>query len=366
MGKHEFSNIIGQQPAVEHLQNAIQTGQISHAYIVCGEKGTGKYELAACFGAALLCESPVKTEVADGRGGTHVHMEPCGLCHACMQTETGNHPDLITVTHKKRNASDTSKTLGVDDIRAMRSDVQIKPYSGSHKIYILPDADEMTAQAQNALLKTLEEPPAYAVIFLLAKGTTGFLPTVLSRCITLRLGPVPEPELESYLLNKIGVSEVQAGVCARLSHGNPGRARFLATSERYEDFREQVLRFVKHLKDANSFEIAQFAEEAAGKTSKKKADDAPEADFDTKAELEDLLQSFLRDILAYKSSGKTDNLIFRDEVQYIKETAQTMSFSQMEAMRRALDEAARREARGGNEVQILQMQLLKIRDAMKA
>ena len=158
-----FHDIIGQEQIKEHLQNAISAKKISHAYIINGEKSSGKEFIARVFAMTLQCE----------KGGT----EPCQECHSCKQALSDNQPDIIYVSHEKPN------TISVDDIRAqINNDIAIKPYSSPYKIYIMNEAEKMTPQAQNAILKTLEEPPAH-VIFILATTEANKIPvTILSRC----------------------------------------------------------------------------------------------------------------------------------------------------------------------------------------
>ena len=163
-----FRDIVGHGQIIEHFQNAIKMDKISHAYILAGEKGSGKRTIATAFAQTLQCE----------QGQT----DACGICHACKQAESRNHPDIIYVTHEKPNS------IGVEEIREqLVGDVLIKPYSSKYKVYIVNDADKMTVQAQNALLKTIEEPPSYAVILLLAGNVSSMLPTILSRCVTLSM-----------------------------------------------------------------------------------------------------------------------------------------------------------------------------------
>ena len=131
------------------LLSAVQADAVSHAYILNGERGSGKRLLANLFAMSLQCQNRAE----DG--------EACGKCQSCKQAQSGNQPDIIKVTHEKPN------TISVDDIRTqVNNDIVIKPYSSKYKIYIIPEADLMSAQAQNALLKTIEEPPEYAVIML--------------------------------------------------------------------------------------------------------------------------------------------------------------------------------------------------------
>ena len=166
-----FQEIIGHDQIKEHFQKAIEYNKVSHAYILTGEAGMGRKSLANAFALTLLCEK--------GKS------EPCMECHACKQVLSGSHPDLIYVSHEKPG------TIGVDDIRKQINDtIMIRPYSSYYKVYIVDEAEKMTQQAQNALLKTIEEPPSYAVILLLTTNQEAFLPTILSRCVQLKLKPL--------------------------------------------------------------------------------------------------------------------------------------------------------------------------------
>ena len=199
----KFSDIIGQKAIIEHLYNALRTGSISHAYILSGDAGSGRKTIANIYATALQCddldvETIEESSAASGaksapamRAKTRL-LEPCGKCISCMQAESGNQPDIITITHAKNS-------IGVEEIRRMRADLQIKPYSSAHKIYLIPDAEKLTVQAQNALLKTLEEPPEYAVIILIADGLVNFIPTVLSRCVVLQTRAVEEAQIAQFL-----------------------------------------------------------------------------------------------------------------------------------------------------------------------
>ena len=150
-----FKDIIGHEQIIEHLQNAIGMDKVSHAYIINGPDKSGKMMLAEAFAMALQCEKHGK--------------EACMECHSCRQALGHNQPDIIYVNHDKPN------TISVDDIRTqVNNDIDVKPYSSEHKIYIIDEAEKMNQQAQNALLKTIEEPPAYAVIMLLTTNADTF------------------------------------------------------------------------------------------------------------------------------------------------------------------------------------------------
>ena len=140
--------------------------QVGHAFILEGDSGEGWRKLAEEFAATVQCE----------------HRNFCGRCPSCQAYQSGNHPDIIQVTHEKKDS------IGVDEIRAqLVDDMAIKPYSSPYKVYLVDEAEKLTVQAQNALLKTLEEPPVYGIILLLTTNTEMLLPTIRSRCINLKV-----------------------------------------------------------------------------------------------------------------------------------------------------------------------------------
>ena len=182
-----FHDIIGHDDIIRHLKNAIETGKVSHSYIFTGEPGSGKKLLAGTFAAALQCESG--------------ESEPCMTCDSCKKVIGKNHPDIITVTHEKPGS------ISIDEVREqVVHDVDIKPYCSPYKIYIIPDAEMMTVQAQNALLKTIEEPPEYAVILLLTSNIDSLLPTIRSRCVRLDLKVVDDGLVKKYLMEHLQAS----------------------------------------------------------------------------------------------------------------------------------------------------------------
>ena len=152
------------------------------------------------------------------------------MCHSCKQALSDNQPDIIYVSHEKPN------TISVDDIRAqINNDIAIKPYSSPYKIYIMNEAEKMTPQAQNAILKTLEEPPEYAVIMLLTSNVNSLLPTILSRCVVLNMKPVADELVRNYLMHQLHVPDYKAEVCVAFARGNIGKAKSLASSEDFDN-----------------------------------------------------------------------------------------------------------------------------------
>ena len=151
-----FSEILGQERVVGHFRNAIKLNKISHAYILNGERGMGKKMMAGAFAMTVQCQ--------EGKD------EPCMRCHSCKQFMSGNNPDIRWVTHEKPSS------ISVEDIRTqVNNDIIIRPYEYKRKIYIIDEAEKMTTASQNALLKTIEEPPGYAVILLLTSNKDNFV-----------------------------------------------------------------------------------------------------------------------------------------------------------------------------------------------
>ncbi len=305
-----FKDIIGQENLKEHLINAIQADKISHAYVIQGELGAGKEFIAKIFAKTIQCE----------RGET----EPCEECRSCKQIENNNHPDVIWVTHEKPNS------IGVEDIRGqINNDMGIKPYYGPKKIYIIKDAQKMTVQAQNALLKTLEEPPAYGVILLLTTNAEALLPTILSRCVILHMRPAEDKKIVDYLMKQLQVPDYKASVCAAFARGNVGKAKALAENEDFEHIKEEAVSLLKYIQDMEISEIVAAV---------KKISDFK---LDVNNYL-DIIAVWFRDILLFKATKDVNSLIFKEEIQYIKRTADRSSYEGIENVIEAIDKAQTR------------------------
>ena len=188
-----FKDVAGHEEIIAHLQNAVKMNKVSHAYIFGGEHGSGKKLLASLFAMTLQCETQ--------------GIEPCMQCTSCKKALSKNHPDIINITHEKPNS------IGIVEIRQqLIDDVSIRPYESRYKVYIVNEAQKMTLQAQNALLKTIEEPPAYAIILLLADNPDSLLPTISSRCVILNLKPVSDNLVKTYLMERMHIPDYQAEV----------------------------------------------------------------------------------------------------------------------------------------------------------
>ena len=325
-----FEEILGNEMVKDHFKKAIQNHKISHAYILTGEAGMGRKSIANAFAMALLCE----------KGGS----EPCMMCHSCKQVMSGNHPDLIYVTHEKPGS------IGVDDVREQINDtIMIRPYSSYYKIYIVDEAEKMTVQAQNALLKTIEEPPAYAVLVLITTNPEVFLPTILSRCIQLKLRPLKDSVVSDYLTEKMGVSDGQADIYAAFARGNLGKAIHLASSEEFALLYREVLTLLKNIKDMDIPMLLDYIRKLQ------------EDNLDL-YECLDFMQLWYRDILMFKVTKDMNSLIFKDEYSAVSSCCQKSSYEGLETILNSIEKAKARLNANVNTELALELMLLTMKE----
>lgn len=305
-----FGEIIGHQDIVRNLENAIRLNKVSHAYILNGEKGSGKKALARVFAQALNCE---------GEGEI-----PCGTCHSCRQALGKNHPDIIEVVHDKPN------TISVDDIRSqVVEDVQIRPYSGAYKVYIISDGEKMTPQAQNALLKTIEEPPAYVVVLILTTNASALLPTILSRCVMFNTKPVPDSQVRAYLMEHVQIPDYQADICVAFAQGNIGKAVQLATSEHFSEIKAAAVHLLTHIREMDIADITAAVKAVA------------EFKLDIRDYL-DILAVWYRDVLYFKATNDANGIIFKENLRAIQEHTRRTSYEGVEQILEGIRKAKAR------------------------
>lgn len=326
-----FKDIIGQESIKKHLQTAIKTGNLSHAYIINGEYGSGRQTIASALAKTIQCQS--KTDDTDA----------CGVCTSCKQAESHNHPDIKYITHDKTSIS-------VNDIREqLNNDISIKPYSSEYKIYIIPDANKMTEQAQNALLKTIEEPPVYAIIILLTENCDSLLPTIRSRCVTLTMNPVEKDKICTYLENKFQLEPEQAQIAANYCQGNIGKAIRFASSSDFIEMKNQVLKLLKNL---DSMDIASIIDTIK--------------EFSThKNDINDYLDLMLlwyRDVLMFKVTKDANLLLYSDEYSAISEQATKHDYENIENIIAAIDKAKVRLKANVNFDVTIELMILAMKD----
>lgn len=311
--------MIGRESIVDYIKLAVAEGKVSHAYILEGEKGMGKLFVAEYFAKTLLCTSKKEEERKGKRG-----LSACKECTSCRQAEGHNHPDIIYVEHEKPNL------VSIDDIREqLVSTVDILPYASDYKIYIVKDADKMNEKAQNTILKTLEEPPEYVIIFLLSANKGRLLDTIKSRCVTLDVKPVEKDEIKAFLIRKYEVPDYLADQAAEFSAGNIGKAIRYVLEDDFLEMKNQVVGVMRRLDYSKEAELIADVEQLA--TFKNEIKDCL-----------DLMVLWFRDMLVLKATRNMNRLIFKDEYAVLKEQAEVRSYEAVDKALEAIEKAKQR------------------------
>lgn len=329
-----FKGIVGHEDIIAHFKSSIETGNVAHAYIISGDAGSGKKALAYAFAETLECEA----------GGT----EACGTCQSCLQVSTGNYPDIITVTHEKPNL------ISVDEVRdQLINTIDIKPYKAKYKIYIIPDAELLNVQAQNAMLKTIEEPPAYAVILLLTTNLDKLLETVKSRCLKLQTKPIRERDVLAYLTNVMGLTKEKAYFCLDFAQGNLGKAIKLAGNDEYAAIVDSVVGVLAHIDEMDV--------ETLGKAVK----DIEQFKMSMNDYM-DLMMMWYRDAMMLKVTGNVDKILFKNEFSTLKKQAGKLTFKSIEDKIDAIAKAEQRLLANANFEVTIELLLLTLKEEASA
>lgn len=273
-----FENIKGQEFAKKYMINSINKGKINHAYMFEGIEGIGKETFAYDL-AKILLETP--------------HLE--------------NAPDCIRVKPE-------GNSIKIAQIRNLQSDIVIKPHK-KYKIYIIDKAGKMTLEAQNALLKTLEEPPEYAIIILVTNNKEGLLPTIRSRCEIVKFTPIPFIEIKNYLINK-GIEPNRANLLSSFSRGSMKKALELASSNEFYEMKENVQKYIETILSKNMVEIL----------------DIPTQIEQYKGEIInvlDMMINYFRDIMICKEHVNKSMIINADKLVFIQNMSSKITYSQV-------------------------------------
>lgn len=247
--------IVGHEWAVQFLRQSLASGRASHAYLISGPAQVGKALLALRLAQVLNCE----------RGGA----DPCLECRSCRRIERGNHPDVRisgmaaqTIGMKAEDAA-KQRDLKIDTVREWLSDVNLKPYEGNRRVFILHDAERLNEAAANAMLKTLEEPPPYATLLLVANTSGDLLSTIVSRCQPLKLRPVPREQIAQALVERRQLAQEDADLLAAWSGGRFGWAAQMVDSPDELAARQEQLGQLVALASQPRAEGFRWAEECA-------------------------------------------------------------------------------------------------------
>ena len=276
---YTFEEIRGNTPLVEQLRRSAASGRSSHAYLFLGGAGAGKRLIANTFAKALQFEGEKR---------------PCDSCKSCHAFNHGNHPDVIYFQPLKNG-----KTYTIEDVREqLLETVDLKPFQYEKKIYIIEKADTLNIQSQNALLKTLEEPPAHVVFLLLAERAEAFLPTILSRVVVMKIRPLSAETIADYLMQAGHLAE-ESHILSAYAQGRIGQALELVEDEGFREMRQDILGKLEALPSMSEGDAYLLAK-----------------DFEVyKNDLRflDIMELWYRDLLTAKSLREEGYLIQRDK-----------------------------------------------------
>ena len=276
---YTFEEIRGNTPLVEQLRRSAASGRSSHAYLFLGGAGAGKRLIANTFAKALQCEGEKR---------------PCDSCKSCHAFNHGNHPDVIYFQPLKNG-----KTYTIEDVREqLLETVDLKPFQYEKKIYIIEKADTLNIQSQNALLKTLEEPPAHAVFLLLAERAEAFLPTILSRVVVMKIRPLSAETIADYLMQAGHLAE-ESHILSAYAQGRIGQALELVEDEGFREMRQDILGKLEALPSMSEGEAYLLAKDLEG--------------YKNDLRFLDIMELWYRDLLTAKSLREEGYLIQRDK-----------------------------------------------------
>ena len=276
---YTFEEIRGNTPLVEQLRRSAASGRSSHAYLFLGGAGAGKRLIANTFAKALQCEGEKR---------------PCDSCKSCHAFNHGNHPDVIYFQPLKNG-----KTYTIEDVREqLLETVDLKPFQYEKKIYIIEKADTLNIQSQNALLETLEEPPAHAVFLLLAERAEAFLPTILSRVVVMKIRPLSAETIADYLMQAGHLAE-ESHILSAYAQGRIGQALELAEDEGFREMRQDILGKLEALPSMSEGEAYLLAKDLEG--------------YKNDLRFLDIMELWYRDLLTAKSLREEGYLIQRDK-----------------------------------------------------
>lgn len=274
-----FQDIIGHETQIGALQRALEGDSLHHAQLFVGSEGIGKRSVALALAAAIQCENETR--------------DACGECPNCLCLRDGNHPDVHWVELRSGK-----KEIGIDQVRELQKQLVLTCLTGSRKVALIDPMAAMNVHAQNALLKTLEEPPNNCALILIANSVGGLLPTVLSRCVRLQFASLGIEQVAAIVEQSQGISKERAKLLATLSHGSLGKALGSEVEELLEGRRECLERLAG-LSATDTRGVLNLAEEMG-------------SDRDKSLKFLDWVKAWVRDLVVIQVGGAEATIYNQD------------------------------------------------------
>ncbi|MDQ2086369.1 DNA polymerase III subunit delta' C-terminal domain-containing protein [Herbivorax sp. ANBcel31] len=324
-----FNDITGQQTIVNRLKTQIKSYKIGHAYIFSGSKGIGKRTIAKIFASIAICKER-------GEDGS------CGKCQPCRLFRGGTNPDFYCIKTEKNS-------IGVEDIRKMQKDVSIRPLYSPKKVYLIQEAEKMTVQAQNCLLKTLEEPPLYTLIIMTTSNYEGLLETIRSRSVNYSFKKNTFEEVKKYLIDNEKIDLGEVDFIASYADGVIGKAKELSESDEFKLCREKTIEILLKLNESNAkdiFSVYDFFEE----------------NKENIEEILDIMLVFYRDILVTGKFGNEKMLINSDKKDIILRNVNNFSTERIYKNIKVVDDLRNNIKRNVNYQLAVEVMLMKLQE----
>lgn len=310
-----FENIIGQDFAKKYMINSLNKSRVSHAYIFEGSNGIGKYKFSVELSKILLDMNNLE-----------------------------NSPDYIEI-----NPSGSS--IKISQIRELQSDIVIKPHK-NYKIYVINEAEKMTLEAQNALLKTLEEPPGYVIIILITENKETLLNTIKSRCEIMKFTPLSITDIQNYLVDRHNIDEKKAKYISSFCRGSIARALELVDSEEFKNTRSNIQKLIDLSIEGNIVDILDLISNF---------EQYKENIVDTL----DIMITYFRDIMIIKEKANKEMLINIDQLVYLQNLNKKISYSQVATIIDIIERTKKKLSSNCNFNISLQVMALNIHEVIK-
>jgi len=290
-----FNDIVGQERVIKILTKSLKENKVSSSYIFVGSEGTGKKLVAIEFSKAVNCLNLSKGS------------EACENCQSCTEISKQFSPDLKIIEPIKNS-------IKIEQIREMRKEIGLKPFKNKKKIYIIDKAEKMTLEASNCLLKTIEEPPYYAIIILICSKIDSILPTIFSRCQILNFGLITSLKIKELLLNKVNnLEKEKAEIISKLAQGSIGKAFKLAIDKEYFIRREEIVDYL------SAISPGKYSDDVFVKVEK------IVSEINRIEEVLEIVELWYRDILIIKNTGDQKYIANCDKLEVLDKKSQIYS-----------------------------------------